>query len=98
MEWAVAWPVDEDPFFNSYCNTVPTPLGGTHELGLRGALTKVSAWELVGNKQAAKLNGDDVVGGTLVMLSVFIAGPQFQGQTMDKLSRWRPKTGGKRGP
>ncbi|MDP6897489.1 MAG: DNA topoisomerase IV subunit B, partial [Rhodospirillales bacterium] len=68
VEWAVAWPVDEDPFFNSYCNTVPTPLGGTHELGLRGALTKgLRAYgDLVGNKQAAKLNGDDVVGGTLV--------------------------------
>ena len=88
VEWAVAWPVDEDPFFNSYCNTVPTPLGGTHELGLRGALTKgLRAYgELVGNKHAAKLNGDDVVGGTLVMLSVFIADPQFQGQTKDKLS------------
>ena len=88
VEWAVAWPVDEDQFFNSYCNTVPTPLGGTHELGLRGALTKgLRAYgELVGNKQAAKLNGDDVVGGTLAMLSVFIADPQFQGQTKDKLS------------
>jgi len=88
VEWAVAWPVDEDPFFNSYCNTVPTPQGGTHELGLRGALTKgLRAYgELVGNKQAAKLTADDVVGGACVMLSVFINDPQFQGQTKDKLS------------
>ena len=88
VEWAVAWPIDEYPFFNSYCNTVPTPLGGTHELGLRGALTKgLRAYgELVGNKQAAKLSGDDVVGGALAMLSVFITDPQFQGQTKDKLS------------
>jgi topoisomerase IV subunit B len=87
-EWAVAWPVDEDAFFNSYCNTVPTPLGGTHELGLRGALTKgLRAYgELVGNKQAAKISSEDVAGGACVMLSVFIGDPQFQGQTKDKLS------------
>jgi len=87
-EWAVAWPVDEDAFFNSYCNTVPTPLGGTHELGLRGALTKgLRAYgELVGNKQASKITGDDVVNGAAVMLSVFIGDPQFQGQTKEKLA------------
>lgn len=88
VEWAVAWPVDEDAFFNSYCNTVPTPLGGTHELGLRGALTKgLRAYgELISNKQAAKLQAEDVVGGANIMLSVFIRDPQFQGQTKDKLS------------
>ncbi len=88
VEWAVAWPLNEDPFFNSYCNTVPTPLGGTHELGLRGALTRgLRAYgELIGNKQAAKLTADDVVGGTSSMLSVFITDPQFQGQTKDKLT------------
>lgn len=88
VEWAVAWPVDEDAFFNSYCNTVPTPLGGTHELGLRGALTKgLRAYgELINNKQASKLQAEDVVGGANIMLSVFIRDPQFQGQTKDKLS------------
>ena len=88
VEWAVAWPVDEDAFLNSYCNTVPTPLGGTHELGFRGALTKGlrAHGELIGNKQAAKLTADDVVSGTTAMLSAFIAEPQFQGQTKDKLS------------
>lgn len=88
VEWAVAWPVDEDAFFNSYCNTVPTPLGGTHELGLRGALTKgLRAYgELVNNKQASKLQAEDVVGGADIMLSAFIRDPQFQGQTKDKLS------------
>jgi topoisomerase-4 subunit B len=87
-EWAVAWPVDEDAFFNSYCNTVPTPLGGTHELGLRGALTKgLRAYgELVGNRQAGKISGEDVLGGACVMLSVFIGDPQFQGQTKEKLA------------
>ena len=88
VEWAVAWPVDEEAFFNSYCNTVPTPLGGTHELGMRGALTKgLRAYgELVNNKQAAKLQAEDVVGGADIMLSVFIRDPQFQGQTKEKLS------------
>ena len=87
-EWAIHWPFDEDPFFNSYCNTVPTPLGGTHEQGLRSALAKgVRAYgELIGNKQAAKITGDDVVFGASIMLSVFISEPQFQGQTKDKLS------------
>ncbi len=87
-EWAIAWPVDENAFFNSYCNTVPTPLGGTHELGLRGALTKgLRAYgELVGNKQASKITAEDVAGGACVMLSVFIGDPQFQGQTKEKLA------------
>ncbi len=88
VEWAVTWPVDEDAFFNSYCNTVPTPLGGTHELGLRGALTKgLRAYgELTKNKAAAKLQAEDVMGGSNIMLSVFIREPQFQGQTKEKLS------------
>lgn len=87
-EWAIHWPIDEEGFFNSYCNTVPTPLGGTHEQGLRSALAKgMRAYgELVGNKQAAKVTGDDVVLGATIMLSVFISEPQFQGQTKEKLS------------
>ncbi|MEK9678226.1 MAG: DNA topoisomerase IV subunit B [Rhodospirillaceae bacterium] len=88
VEWAVAWPEDEDEFFNSYCNTVPTPLGGTHEAGLRGALTKGlrGYGDLIKNKQAAKIMADDVLGGAAVMLSVFIPDPQFQGQTKEKLA------------
>ncbi|MCP5374235.1 MAG: DNA topoisomerase IV subunit B [Hyphomicrobiales bacterium] len=88
VEWAVAWPLDEDAFFNSYCNTVPTPLGGTHEQGLRTALLRglKGYGELVNNKGAAKITADDVVGGACVMLSVFIRDPQFQGQTKEKLA------------
>ncbi|MAH83549.1 MAG: DNA topoisomerase IV subunit B [Rhodospirillaceae bacterium TMED8] len=87
-EWAVTWPVDEHAFFNSYCNTVPTPLGGTHELGFKGALSKgLRAYgELVGMKQAAKISGEDVAGGACIMLSVFIDDPQFQGQTKERLA------------
>ncbi len=88
-EWAIAWPADGEAFFNSYCNTVPTPQGGTHEAGLRAALTKgLKAYaELLGNnRQAAKIAADDVVGGACMMLSVFIQDPQFQGQTKEKLA------------
>ncbi|NQV47280.1 MAG: DNA topoisomerase IV subunit B [Rhodospirillaceae bacterium] len=87
-EWAVAWPIDEQDYFNSYCNTVPTPLGGTHENGFKSALNKgLRAYgELVNNKGAAKISGDDVLGGACVMLSVFIADPQFQGQTKEKMA------------
>ncbi|MCW9002344.1 MAG: ATP-binding protein, partial [Rhodospirillales bacterium] len=89
VEWALTWPDDdEENFFNSYCNTVPTPLGGTHEQGLRGALSKgLRAYgELVGNKQAQKITADDVMASACIMLSLFIRDPQFQGQTKEKLS------------
>ena len=88
VEWAVAWPLDEDEFFNSYCNTIPTPLGGTHEAGLRSALTRglKGYGELTKNKVAVKVNADDIVGGACIMLSVFVHDPQFQGQTKEKLS------------
>ncbi len=88
VEWAIAWPETEEGFFNSYCNTVPTPMGGTHESGLRTALAKgLKAYgELINNRQAAKINADDVLGSACVMLSLFMENPQFQGQTKEKLS------------
>ena len=88
-EWAVAWPDDdEEGYCSSYCNTIPTPQGGTHELGLRNALTKgLKAYgELIGNKQAGKIMADDLMGYACVMLSVFIRNPEFQGQTKEKLT------------
>ncbi|MCB1510615.1 MAG: DNA topoisomerase IV subunit B, partial [Hyphomicrobiaceae bacterium] len=88
VEWAVAWVASHDGFVNSYCNTIPTPEGGTHEIGLRGALARgLKAYgELVGNKKAAQITGDDVTGTSAAMLSVFIREPEFQGQTKDKLA------------
>ena len=88
VEWAVQWPEFGDGFCNSYCNTIPTPDGGTHENGLKSALLKglKTYGELVGNKKAAQLITDDVSGSAAMMLSVFIRDPQFQGQTKDKLS------------
>jgi topoisomerase-4 subunit B len=88
VEWAVTWLISSEGFLNAYCNTVPTPLGGTHEQGFRSALLKgLRAYaELVGNKRGAQVTGEDLMGGAAAMLSVFIREPQFQGQTKDKLT------------
>ncbi len=90
VEWAITWPNDEEGFLNSYCNTVPTADGGTHEQGLRGGLVKsLKAYaELAGNnkKKMSQITADDVLGGACAILSVFIKNPQFQGQTKEKLA------------
>jgi len=88
VEWAIAWPEDGDGFTSTYCNTVPTPLGGTHEAGLRSALTRAlkDYGEMVANRRAAQVTGDDIMAGAAVMLSVFIHDPQFQGQTKERLT------------
>ncbi len=88
FEWAITWlHGGEDGFFNSYCNTVPTPLGGTHETGFRQAIVRgLRAFgDLSSNRKAADITADDVFTNTAVMLSVFLRDPQFQGQTKDKL-------------
>ena len=88
VEWAIAWPEDEDGFFASHCNTVATPNGGTHEAGLRsGLLRGLKAYgELIGNRRAQQLSAEDVTGEACMVLSVFLTDPQFQGQTKDKLT------------
>ncbi|MXO50553.1 DNA topoisomerase IV subunit B [Erythrobacter gaetbuli] len=88
VEWAIAWPLFSDGSFSWYCNTVPTPDGGTHEQGLRAALTKgLRAFgELTGVKKAKDISADDVMNGAEIMLSVFIRDPQFQSQTKDRLT------------
>jgi len=88
-QWAVAWTGDADGFLSSYCNTIPTPDGGTHESGLRSALLKgiKDHAERVGQgKRAASVTGDDVMTGAACMVSVFIREPEFQGQTKDRLA------------
>ncbi|MEO5707675.1 MAG: DNA topoisomerase IV subunit B [Alteraurantiacibacter sp.] len=87
-EWAVAWPLWSDGSTSWYCNTVPTPDGGTHEQGLRTALTRSlrGFGELVGQKKAKDITADDVMTGSEIMLSVFIRDPQFQSQTKDRLT------------
>ena len=88
VEWAVCWVADEDGFLNSYCNTIPTPEGGTHENGFRSALGKAlrDFGERVGNRRAGQITADDVLGTAAAMLSVFIREPEFQGQTKDRLA------------
>lgn len=88
VEWAVAWPLWSDGATSWYCNTVPTPDGGTHEQGLRAALAKgIRAFgELTGQKKAKDISADDIVTGSEIMLSVFIREPQFQSQTKDRLT------------
>ncbi|HEY0901586.1 MAG TPA: DNA topoisomerase IV subunit B [Micavibrio sp.] len=88
VEFAVAWPEEGEGFTHSYCNTVPTPMGGTHEQGLRNALSRglKGYAEMIGNKKGAIITADDIMGGAAMLLSVFIREPQFQGQTKDKLA------------
>lgn len=92
VEWAVTWTGagfgEADGFLQSYCNTVPTPEGGTHEAGFRAALTRgLKAYaELVGEKRAGLLTAEDVIAQAGGLVSVFIANPEFQGQTKERLS------------
>ncbi|AVA21638.1 DNA topoisomerase IV subunit B [Rhizobium sp. LEGMi198b] len=87
LEWAITW-YGGDPQIHSYCNTIPTPEGGTHEAGLRIALTKglKNYAEMTQNKRAAGITTDDVMISGVGMLSIFIREPEFVGQTKDRLA------------
>jgi topoisomerase-4 subunit B len=92
VEWAITWSPtgfgDSDSFMQSYCNTVPTSEGGTHEAGLRAALMRgLKAYgEMTGEKRAGLITAEDVIGNAGALISVFIRNPEFQGQTKEKLS------------
>ncbi len=88
VEWAVAWLEESDAFLHSYCNTVPTAQGGTHEAGFRNALLKgLRAWgEHRANRRAAQITAEDIAANLVAKLSAFIRDPQFQGQTKEKLT------------
>jgi topoisomerase-4 subunit B len=88
VEWAVAWPLWSEGSASYYCNTIPTPDGGTHAAGLRAALARgVRGFgELVGQKRAKDIDPDDVMNGAELMLSLFIRNPHFQSQTKDRLT------------
>jgi topoisomerase IV subunit B len=87
-EWAINWTPAHDAFVSSYCNTVPTPEGGTHEAGFWAAILKgIRAYgELSGNRKAAQITREDVQAGGCAMISVFIREPEFVGQTKDRLA------------
>ncbi len=88
IEWAVAWPEDEEGAVASHCNTVPTPAGGSHEAGMRSALSQgLKAYgELTGNRRAGRIIAEDAVGAACALLSIFLRDPQFQGQTKERLA------------
>ncbi len=94
VEWALTVLTDEngaasdDGFFASYCNTIATIDGGTHENGFKAAITKgLKAYgEKVNNKAAASIIGEDVFDSVAAIVSVFYKTPQFLGQTKEKLS------------
>ena len=88
VEWAINWTPSRDGFLQSYCNTVPTPEGGTHEQGFWAAILKgVKAYgELANNRKAAQITREDLVTGGAALVSCFIAEPEFVGQTKDRLA------------
>ena len=88
VEWAITWPEDENGFCYSYCNTVITPQGGTHELGFKSALLRglKEYGDMANVKKVANVTNEDFLSDACVMLSVFIRDPEFQGQTKDKLT------------
>ncbi|HKH80249.1 MAG TPA: DNA topoisomerase IV subunit B, partial [Methylovirgula sp.] len=88
LEWAIAWLTEEDGFLHSYCNTIPTADGGTHEAGLRTALLrglKEHAERIGQAKRATALTSEDVMGSCAALISVFLSDPEFQGQNKGRL-------------
>lgn len=88
VEWAINWTPSRDGFIQSYCNTVPTPEGGTHESGFWNAILKgIRAYgELANNRKASQISREDLTSGGCALVSCFIPEPEFSGQTKDKLS------------
>ena len=88
VDWAINWTPSRDGFMQSYCNTVPTPEGGTHEAGFWAAILKgIKAYgELVSNKKAGTITREDLVTGAGALVSCFIREPEFVGQTKDRLA------------
>ncbi|MFN3370284.1 MAG: DNA topoisomerase IV subunit B [Sphingomonadaceae bacterium] len=88
VEWAMHWTVAADAQHGWYCNTIPTPQGGTHEAGFRTAIIRglKGHAQLLGLKKAAELTADDALVGTRILLSLFLPQPQFQSQTKDRLA------------
>jgi topoisomerase-4 subunit B len=88
LEWAMGWSREEEGFLKSYCNTIPTHLGGTHEIGFRASILKGlrNYGEMLGNKKITQVTAEDIFGGSGAIISLFIREPQFQGQTKEKLT------------
>ena len=88
VEWAINWTPARDGAIQSYCNTVPTPEGGTHEQGFWAAVLKgIRGYgELVKNRKAEQITREDLMAGGVALVSCFIREPEFVGQTKDRLA------------
>ena len=88
VEWAINWTPSRDGFVKSYCNTVPTPEGGTHESGFWAAILKSikTYGERVNSKKAKDITREDLTLGSCALVSCFIQEPEFVGQTKDRLA------------
>ena len=88
VEWAINWTPARDGFIQSYCNTIPTPEGGTHEAGFWAAILKgLRAYgDLANNRKAANITREDLLAGGCAVVSCFIREPEFVGQTKDRLA------------
>jgi len=89
LEVALSWTEATDELVRSYVNGIPTGSGGTHENGLRLGLVKavrnyVDTHSLL--PRGVTLSAEDIREGLVCVLSVFVAEPQFQGQTKDRLN------------
>lgn len=92
VEWAILWNIDDEQsqpsLVNSFCNSIPTPDGGTHETALKSALARAlrQYGDMVGEKKSSRITGDDISNDCIMLLSIFVIEPQFQGQTKQKLN------------
>jgi DNA gyrase subunit B/topoisomerase-4 subunit B len=89
LETALQWTEATDEHLRSYANGIPTASGGTHENGFRAAIGKALRNYIETHKlwpRGLNLSTDDIREGMVGILSVFIADPQFQGQTKDRLN------------
>jgi DNA gyrase subunit B len=96
LELAMQWNTSFQESVHTFANTINTHEGGTHEEGLRAALTYTvnkwgETWGMI-KKKEDRLSGDDVREGLTAIISVKLTNPQFEGQTKTKLGNTEAKT------
>ncbi len=92
IEGIINWFEAIEPINESYCNTIKTPMGGTHESGFKTGVFKAfkEFSKLKYEKKSSQINQEDLFGSSASILSVFLENPEFQGQTKEKLSSIEP--------
>ncbi len=89
VDLAMQWSESTEEHLRSYVNGIPTGSGGTHETGFRGGVNKAVRNYIETHKLTPKgvtLAAEDIREGIVGVLSIFMAEPQFQGQTKDRLN------------